>query len=43
MSFIARYIYTYEECVFLTEAEEQNDSDRTKNTDNKKNNNRTSE
>ncbi len=30
MSFIARYIYTYEECVFVTEAEEQNDSDRTK-------------
>ncbi len=39
MSFIARYVYTYEEFVFITEATatQQNDSDRTKNTDNKKN------
>ncbi len=40
MSFIARYVYTYEEFVFMTEAPaaQQNDSDRTKkNTDNKKN------
>ncbi len=39
MSFIARYVYTYEEFVFVTEATavQQNDSDRT-NTDNKKNN-----
>ncbi len=39
MSFIARYVYTYEEFVFVTEATavQQNDSDRTKNTDNKKN------
>ncbi len=37
MSFIARYVYTYEEFVFVTEATamQQNDSDRTKNTDNK--------
>ncbi len=36
MSFIARYVYTYEEIVFVTEAStvQQNDSDRT-NTDNK--------
>ncbi len=33
MSFIARYVYTYEEFVFMTEATaaQQNDSDRTKN------------
>ncbi len=38
MSFIARYVYTYEEFVFVTEAfVQQNDSDRTKNTDNKNN------
>ncbi len=39
MSFIARYVYTYEEFVFMTDATaaQQNDSDRTKNTDNKKN------
>ncbi len=39
MSFIARYGYTYEEFVLVTEAStvQQNDSDRTKNTDNKKN------
>ncbi len=39
MSFIARYVYTYEEFVFMTEATaaQQNDSDRTKNTDNKNN------
>ncbi len=32
MSFIARYVYTYEEFVFVTEATtvQQNDSDRTK-------------
>ncbi len=32
MSFIARYVYTYEEFVFMTEATaaQQNDSDRTK-------------
>ncbi len=32
MSFIARYVYTYEEFVFVTEASkmQQNDSDRTK-------------
>ncbi len=32
MSFIARYVYTYEEFVFMTEASavQQNDSDRTK-------------
>ncbi len=32
MSFIARYVYTYEEFVFVTEAAavQQNDSDRTK-------------
>ncbi len=38
-SFIARYVYTYKEFVFMTEATavQQNDSDRTKkNTDNKK-------
>ncbi len=37
MSFIARYVYTYEEIVFITEttAVQQNDID--KNTDNKKN------
>ncbi len=37
MSFIARYVYTYKEFVFVTEATamQQNDSDRTKNTDNK--------
>ncbi len=40
MSFIAWYVYTYEEFVFLTEATavQQNDSDRTKNTNNKKKN-----
>ncbi len=40
MSFIARYVYTYEEFVFVTEATavQQNDSDRTKNTENKKKN-----
>ncbi len=40
MSFIARYVYTYEELVFVTEATavQQNDSDRTKNTNNKKKN-----
>ncbi len=34
MSFIARYVYTSEEFVFVTEASavQQNDSDRTKNT-----------
>ncbi len=39
MSFIARYVYTYEEFVFMTEATavQQNDSDITKNTDNKNN------
>ncbi len=39
MSFFARYVYTYEEIVFTTEATaaQQNDCDRTKNTDNKKN------
>ncbi len=36
MSFIARYVYTYEEFVFMTEAQ-PHDSDRTKNTDNKNN------
>ncbi len=38
MSFIARYVYTYEEFVFVTEATavQQNDSDRTKNTINKR-------
>jgi len=36
MNFIARYVYTYEEFVFVTEAVQQ--SDRTKNTNNKKNN-----
>ncbi len=38
MSFIARYVYTYEEFVFVTEAStvQPNDSDRTKNTDIKK-------
>ncbi len=32
MSFIGRYVYTYEEFVFMTEATaaQQNDSDRTK-------------
>ncbi len=37
MSFIAKYVYTYEEFVFMTEATavQQNDSDRTENTDNK--------
>ncbi len=32
MSFIVRYVYTYEEFVFMTEAiaVQQNDSDRTK-------------
>ncbi len=32
MSFIARYVYTYKEFVFVTEATavQQNDSDRTK-------------
>ncbi len=34
MSFIARHVYTHEEFVFVTEAP-QNDSDSTKNTDNK--------
>ncbi len=40
MSFIARHVYTYEEFVFMTEATavQQNNSDRTKNTDNKKKN-----
>ncbi len=39
MSFITRYVYTYDEFVFMTEASavQQNGSDRTKNTDNKKN------
>ncbi len=34
MSFIARYVYTYEEFVFVSEATavQQNDSDRTKKT-----------
>ncbi len=38
MSFIARYVYTYKEFVFMTEATaaQQNDSDRTK-THNKNN------
>ncbi len=37
MSFIGRYVYTYEEFVFMTEptAAQLNDSDRTKNTDDK--------
>ncbi len=45
MSFIARYVYTYEEFVFVTEAStvQQNDSDRTKNTDNKKKNKKNKE
>ncbi len=40
MSFIARYIYTYEEFVYVTEATavQQNDSDGTKNTNNKNKN-----
>ncbi len=40
MSFIARYVYTYKEFVSMTEATavQQNDSDRTKNTNNKKKN-----
>ncbi len=38
MNFIARYVYTYEEFVFVTEAVQQSDSDRTKNTNNKKKN-----
>ncbi len=40
MRFIVRYVYTYQEFVFVTEATavQQNDSDRTKNTDNKKKN-----
>ncbi len=40
MSFIARYLYTYEEFVSVTEATavQQNDSDRTKNTNNKNKN-----
>ncbi len=35
MSFIARYVYTYKEFVFVTKAsaEQKDDSDRTKNTD----------
>ncbi len=39
MSFIARYVYTYEEFVFMTEATavQQNDSDRTKTQIKKKN------
>ncbi len=38
MSFISRYVYTYEEFVFVTEATavQQNDSDRRKKTDNKR-------
>ncbi len=38
MSFITRYVYTYKEFVSMTEATavQQNDSDRTKNTNNKK-------
>ncbi len=37
MSFIARHAYTYEELVFVKEAftVQQNDSDRTRNTDSK--------
>ncbi len=40
MSFTARYLYTYEEFVSVTEATavQQNDSDRTKNTNNKNKN-----
>ncbi len=40
MSFIARYVYTYEEFVFMTEATavQQNDSDWTINIDNKNKN-----
>ncbi len=40
MSFIARYVYTYEEFLFVTEATalQQNDSDWIKNTNNKKKN-----
>ncbi len=38
MNFIARYVYTYEEFVFVTEAVQPSDSDRTKNTNNKKKN-----
>ncbi len=36
LRFIARYVYKYEEFVFVTEASavQQNDSDRTKYTDN---------
>ncbi len=39
-TFVARFVYTYEEFVFVTEATavQQNDSDGTKNTDNKKKN-----
>ncbi len=38
MSFIARYVYTFEEFVFVIEATavQQIDTDRTKNIDNKK-------
>ncbi len=38
ISFTTRFVYTYEEFVFMTEstAAEQNDSDRTKNIDGKK-------
>ncbi len=38
MSFIVRYVYTYEEFFFVTEATavQLEDSDRTKNTNNKK-------
>ncbi len=38
MSFIARYVYTYEEFVFVTEATAVQQNDRTKNTENKKKN-----
>ncbi len=38
MSFIAWYVYTYKEFVFVTEASavQKDDSDRTKNTDNRR-------
>ncbi len=36
MSFIARYVYTNEEFVFVTEASTVQQNDRTINTDNKK-------
>ncbi len=41
ISFIARYVYTYEEFVFMTEATAVQQNDRTKNTDNDKTKDRT--